>query len=200
MRALCTVPARRSEGISTLNDIRPHPRPGTADGPRSVARFDRARRAAPALPPDTIEQIAQRVVQLLRVESQTIEGSPASGPELLNAAELARRFGLTRTWVYENAGRLGAIQLSDGPRPRLRFDPQVAAQALRRRNEPVPAIEPPRTAPARRRRTPTDVTLLPVYDPRSRAAFARRGPAHRASSRVVVNNLRRVLRLTDGRA
>lgn len=180
MRALSTLPSRRSATIGALGPIHGRPPRTNTGAPRPTGRLARARRAAAELPPNAVEQIAQRVVQLLRLEGQTIDGSPASGSELLNAAELARRFGLTRTWVYENAGRLGAIQLSDGPRPRLRFDPQVAAQALRRRGEPAPVIEPPRPAPARRRRTPTDVTLLPVYDPRSRAAFARRGPAHRA--------------------
>jgi len=180
MRALSTLPARRGGTISTLGPIHPHPPRTNTGEPRPAGRLARARRAAAELPPDAVEQIAQRVVQLLRLEGQTIDASPASGPELLNAAQLARRFGLTRTWVYENAGRLGAIQLSDGPRPRLRFDPQVAAQALRRRDEPVPTIEPPRPAPAQRRRTPTNVNLLPVYDPRSRAAFAPRRPEHRA--------------------
>jgi hypothetical protein len=34
MRGLYTIPARRSEGISTLAGIRPHTRPATTDGPR----------------------------------------------------------------------------------------------------------------------------------------------------------------------
>jgi hypothetical protein len=191
MRALSTLPSRRSATIGALGPIHGRPPRTNTGAPRPTGRLARARRAAAELPPNAVEQIAQRVVQLLRLEGQTIDGSPASGPELLNAAELARRFGLTRTWVYENAGRLGAIQLSDGPRPRLRFDPQVAAQALRRRGEPVPAIEAPRPAPARRRRTPTDVTLLPVYDPRARAAFARWRPVHLVG---------RVLGVTEGRA
>lgn len=51
-------------------------------------------------------------------------------PNLMTAAELARRLGVARSYVYEHAGRLGAVRLGDGKRPRLRFDPRVARQAL----------------------------------------------------------------------
>jgi hypothetical protein len=122
------------------------------------------------LTPQAIEQIAQRVAQLLH--SAPHEHPPAddrSSP-LLDAKELATVLGLTRDWVYEHAGDLGAIPLGNGPRPRLRFDPAVAAEALKRHRhrprgeplEPVPAIEgPPRRQPRRRRRE-SDVPLLPV--------------------------------------
>jgi hypothetical protein len=126
MRALTTIPSR--------------PRSSTVPSPRSTGRLARARRAAGELAPDTIEQIAQRVAQLLRHEPDSLDDGPSKPPVLMDAEQLARRFGLTRAWVYENAGRLGAIPLSDGPRPRLRFDPEVAGQALRtrrRRGEPV---------------------------------------------------------------
>jgi hypothetical protein len=94
---------------------------------------------------------------------------------LLTAEQLARHLGLNRAWVYEHATELGAIQLGNGPRPRLRFDAQLAAQALqgrRRRNEPA-AVEKPQPRPTRRRRPPTTVPLLPVHEPRTRGLFAR---------------------------
>jgi hypothetical protein len=45
---------------------------------------------------------------------------------LVDAAEL----GVRRGRVYENALLLGAVPLGDGPRPRLRFDPDRAVAAL----------------------------------------------------------------------
>jgi len=168
MRALTTIPRR--------------PPSTTAPSPRSTGRLARARRAAAEMTPDAIEQIAQRVAQLLRHEPDSIDDDPSKPPELMDAEQLARRFGLTRAWVYENAGKLGAIPLSDGPRPRLRFDPEVAAQALRnrrRRNEPVPVTDMPRPRPTRRRRTPSTVPLLPIHEPRSRGVFARWRPVRR---------------------
>jgi len=67
----------------------------------------------------SVEAISQRVAELLR-------GSGIS-QALIDAAEVARRFGFSRDWVYENADRLGAVRLGDGPRARLRFDPAVVA-------------------------------------------------------------------------
>ena len=163
--------------------IIPHrPRGGTAPSP--TGRLARARRAMQEMSPDAIEQIAQRVAQLLRYEPESIEDGQTKSPELIDAEELAKRFGLTRAWVYENAGKLGAIPLSDGPRPRLRFDPETVASVLKsrqRRNDPVPvsdtSVRPPR--PPRRRRTPSTVPLLPIHEPRSRGLFTRWRPAHR---------------------
>ena len=117
--------------------------------PNPAGRLARARRAAAELTPDA---------------------------HLLTAEQLARHLGLNRAWVYEHAAELGAIQLGNGPRPRLRFNAQVAAQALqarRRRNEPTAAGDEPRPRPTRRRRTPAAVPLLPVHEPRTRGLFAR---------------------------
>lgn len=56
------------------------------------------------------------------------ERVPTDG--LINAAEVARRFGISRSTVYERAEQLGAIRLGDGPKARLRFDPQTVAERL----------------------------------------------------------------------
>ncbi len=77
------------------------------------------------LDPQTIEAIARRVVELL--DRRGLSG----GPELVDAAELARRLGIERSWVYTHAIELGAVKLGSGRKPRLRFDPQVAARCLR---------------------------------------------------------------------
>ena len=133
----------------------------------------RMRRAAAELTPEAIEQIAQRVAELLRPGSAAPE-QPAPTPQLLNAAQLARRLGVTRAWVYEHAEELGAVALGDGPKARLRFDPAVAEavlQARRRGGTPeLPAPAPQGRGPGRprRRRTPT-VALMQVDEPQVRA-------------------------------
>jgi hypothetical protein len=168
--------------MRALSTIPPRPRATTAPSPRPAGRLARARRAMQEMSPDAIEQIAQRVAQLLRHEPDSIDEGPSKPPELVDAEELAKRFRLTRGWVYENAALLEAIPLSDGPRPRLRFDPEVVARVLksrRRHNKPVPVSDSPqRPRPTRRRRTPSTVPLLPIHEPRTRGLFTRWRPTH----------------------
>ena len=166
MRTMTTLPARKDPNAPPQNP------------PPTAGRWARARSAAAELTPDAIEQVAQRVAQLLRHEQPApADAHDAARPapsRLLTAEQLARHLGLNRAWVYEHAAELGAIQLGDGPRPRLRFDAQLAAQALqarRRRSEPTTTSKQPR--PPRRRRTPSTVPLLPVHEPRTRGLFAR---------------------------
>jgi hypothetical protein len=87
MRTLTTLPPRRPDGP-----------------PRSpsVGRLARVRRAAAELTPQTIEQIAQRVAQVLRHEPEPADPS-SSTARLLTASELARHLGVTRPWVYQHA-------------------------------------------------------------------------------------------------
>jgi hypothetical protein len=67
--------------------------------------------------------VAERVLERL--------GSPASPVgELVDAAEIARRFGLTASTVRGHADELGVIRLGTGPKPRMRFDPERVAAAL----------------------------------------------------------------------
>jgi len=171
---------------------------------RARAGWKRVRRAASELTPQTIEQIAQRVAQLLTNPrpnpTPTGPGEPAlpgllapsgvavpsgvpgaSPPvALLTAGQLAQQLGVTRAWVYENAHRLGAIRLGNGPRARLRFDPQTATGALNTKN-PTPhtptdtPLAPQTRRPGRpRRRSEPTVPLLPVHEPRRRAILTRR--------------------------
>lgn len=90
------------------------------------------------LDPQAIEAIARRVVEIL--ERQGLQQR-----ELVDAAELARRFGIERSWVYSHAIELGAVKLGDGPKPRLRFDPQIAARVLRRVGDGSAADPPARS-------------------------------------------------------
>jgi hypothetical protein len=84
----------------------------------------------PLLDDGAIEAIARRVMQLLQEHSAV----PARA-RLVSATEIARRFGVSRQWVYENADRLGAVRLGRGARPRLRFDPQHVETRLDRVHE-----------------------------------------------------------------
>jgi hypothetical protein len=108
------------------------------------------------LDPQTVEAIARRVVGLLREQERR-------AGELIDAAELARRLGVERSWVYTHAIELGAVKLGGGPRPRLRFDPKDAIERIRER-----ALGRDTQAPATRRRRPPqasafeDPRLLPI--------------------------------------
>jgi hypothetical protein len=133
-----------------------------------------ARRAAAELTPYAIEQIAQRVAQLLREhhDTQAVTG------RLLDATELARHLGVTRTWVYEHADQLGAIRLGTGTKARLRFDLHTATTALERphKHEPRPANTASQTTRRRgrpRRRPPTTAPLLPIHPSSTRSIMYR---------------------------
>lgn len=65
-------------------------------------------------------------------------------PPLVTAATLAGLLGVSRDYVYEHATDLGALRLGDGPRARLRFDPDRARAALVGTPSPPPAAAPSR--------------------------------------------------------
>jgi hypothetical protein len=169
MRTLTLTPSPRNTS----------PPPAPVPGPLA-----RVRRAAAEIAPETIERIAQRVVQLLHHQTEAHDDGSNIPRDLMDAGQLAKHLGLTRAWVYEHAQQLGAIQLGDGPRPRLRFDPQTATQALharQHRSEPEPAkADGPRPGRPRRHRAPASVLLLPIHEPRTRGILAR---WHRALGR-----------------
>jgi hypothetical protein len=80
---------------------------------------------------------------------------PVVTPELIDTAEVARRFGRSRDWVYEHAADLGVVRLGDGARPRLAFDPARVSTYIDGKatiaEEPPPSPAPP--APRRPRRS-----------------------------------------------
>jgi hypothetical protein len=113
------------------------------------------------LDPETIEAITRRVVELLEQRGMRKR-------ELVDAAELARRFAIERSWVYSHAIELGAVKLGSGAKPRLRFDPEIAACVLRKVGEGPEADPPARSGkragqPPRRGRS--EVRLLPIREP-----------------------------------
>jgi hypothetical protein len=73
------------------------------------------------------EIVAERVVELLEQRDRRWKTG------LATAAEVAEEFGVGTSWVYANKTRLGAIKLGDGPKARLRFDPERVERALRPR-------------------------------------------------------------------
>ncbi len=158
---------------------RPHTTP---PAPASTARrWGQARRAAAELAPHVVEQIAQRVAQLLHEHRHEQDARPAPA-RLLDATQLARHLGVTRTWVYEHAQQLGAIRLGTGAKARLRFDLDTATAALKSLHEPTPggtaiadglaAGGAPRRGRPRRRPQPT-APLLPIHEPKARGIRAR---------------------------
>jgi hypothetical protein len=106
-----------------------------------------------ALDTATVEAIAQRVADLLRDDRL--------GSDHIDAAEVARRFGVSREYVYAHADELGAVRLGDGDKPRLRFDPATVFERLAAR--PAPSAAPPRATPRRRR---AGADLLPIREQR----------------------------------
>jgi hypothetical protein len=103
-----------------------------------------------------IDAIATRVIELLHEHTRHLQ-HPES---LIDVAELARRTGLSRTWIYGHARELGAIRLGDGPKARLRFNPDTVKRLLER--EPPPRVE---RSPAKRRRqvrAMNEIELLPI--------------------------------------
>ena len=104
-----------------------------------------------------VEAIAQRVVEML--------GERAVPSQLVSAAELSRRLGLSRSTVYEKADQLGAIRIGTGPRARLRFDPDLVAKSLGVGRAAVEASGSTRRRTVRRRRAtrrPQKPGLLPI--------------------------------------
>ncbi len=161
---------------TTTPRTRPHTTP---PAPANTARRrGQVRRAAAELTPHAVEQIAQRVAQLLHEHHAHISAEARHAPaRLLDATQLARHLGVTRTWVYEHAQQLGAIRLGTGSKARLRFDLDTATTAIKNLQEPTLGgaalvAETSRRGRPRRRPQPT-VPLLPIHEPEARGIRAR---------------------------
>jgi hypothetical protein len=78
-----------------------------------------------------VDAIARRVVELLEGGdvSRTDTGAEADD-SCLTVSQAARRYGVSRSWVYAHQRELGALRLGEGPRARLRFDTRVVAEAI----------------------------------------------------------------------
>jgi hypothetical protein len=130
----------------------------------SNATAARIGREPPNYDDAALDRLADLLADRLAARLQRISAEPSE--PLVDAAEIARLHGKTRSWVYEHAGELGAVRLGSGPRPRLGFSPAHVAQRLHTVDEP--ATTPlPDSAPTRRRqqrsgRTASGAPLLHV--------------------------------------
>ncbi len=118
-----------------------------------VASRSRSLRAARPMTPgelvlrdDQLLELAELVAERL---AERLMGDDPPGA-LIDAAEVARRYGKSRAWAYDHAIELGAIRIGR----QLRFDPKVVERALLAKN-PEEANRAP-VAPARARRRPED--------------------------------------------
>jgi hypothetical protein len=113
------------------------------------------------LDPRDIVLIAQEVARLIGRDG------PPNSDALIAPKEVAAMLGCRTSWVYENAARLGAIRLGDGPKARLRFRREDVLEAIRvttpvsGRREPQGLVDGISRAssslPRRRRRRPVSI-------------------------------------------
>jgi hypothetical protein len=106
------------------------------------------------LPDDQLERLADLIAE--RVQ-------PPEAAELVDAAELARRLGVSKDAVYASARSFGAIRVGtkDSKRPRVIFNVQRALEAHGRTNGNGAA---PRPSRVRRPRAQRHAPLLPAND------------------------------------
>jgi hypothetical protein len=105
--------------------------------------------------PLTILLGPEQLAELARLVADELRGTPAEPTGLVDAETLAGLLGVSRDYVYDHAGELGAVSIGNGPRPRKRFDVATARAALERQA----ASPSPRRAPRRRRQRA--VALVP---------------------------------------
>lgn len=121
------------------------------------------------LHPADLERLAELIAP--RLVDALADRRRVPAPALVDAAELARRLGVERSWVYDHADELGAERLGTGPRAPLRFDPARALDTMascsagRMPAEDESPAQPPKPHSRRRRSLGTDDDLLPVRPP-----------------------------------
>jgi predicted DNA-binding transcriptional regulator AlpA len=105
------------------------------------------------LDPTSLEDLAHRVAELVGPAAAPPPAERRAGTteeaRMLTAAQVAERWGVDRSWVYDHADQLGARRLGSGKRPRLRFEPAEVAAYL----QPTP--DRPAAEPAGRRSRPS---------------------------------------------
>lgn len=97
------------------------------------------------------DRLADRVADRLAPWLTQGQGRPEG---LISASEVARMTGVTRSWVYDHAGDLGAVPLGSGSKPRLGFHPARVRQYLDKtvaEQEPLPMPVPYHKQPRRHR-------------------------------------------------
>jgi len=120
------------------------------------------------LHPDDLDAIADRVASEVLARLTDI-------PELQEAArarnfdataeDIARRHGLTAAWVRTNAAMLGGVRIGTGPKPRHRFNAEIAEAHIASMcsgRDDRPLNTAPKVRKRRRRTADTHVPLLPI--------------------------------------
>jgi hypothetical protein len=126
-----------------------------------IAHCDRCAELLPEASEVALPLLVRHVAALEREIRQLAERiEPADGNgHLLDAAAIAARFGVSRDWVYSRADELGAIRLGEGPKARLRFDPERVAAF--RDAESFRPQKPARTPTRHKPRS--GAVLLPIH-------------------------------------
>jgi hypothetical protein len=114
------------------------------------------------------DQIADRVAARLRLKlvERPPEPRPTASEGLWTTRQVAARYGVGISFVYQHADELGCVRLGGGAKPRLRFDPEIVRERWHDVGAASPNIAPTRrrstkqTTRARRRPGPADVDLL----------------------------------------
>ena len=83
-------------------------------------------------PQQLAELVAERIDydRLGAAVAAHLELRSDDGHALVSAKEIAARIGCSPRWVREHKTELGAVPMSDGPRPRLGFYPPLVDRAL----------------------------------------------------------------------
>lgn len=118
---------------------------------------------------DALDRLAELIADRVAARLGGLTPGHAQAEPLVDADEIARLHGKTRSWVYEHAGELGVVRLGSGPRPRLAFSPTRVAERLEKVDKPT-AASLPKTSQRRRRRqragrTASGAPLLHVRSP-----------------------------------
>jgi hypothetical protein len=92
-------------------------------------------------------------------------------PTALTAAEVAKRYGLSRGWVYKHARDLGGQRMGTGPKARLRFRSHEVQARLSELQ--VSEDETPRPGPSGARQPVDLLPVGPTRDGRQRALTGR---------------------------
>jgi hypothetical protein len=121
-----------------------------------------------------IENEADGVAVL--IDSPVTNNTAFSGNLPATRGGIAKVLGVARSFVYEHAEELGAYRLGSGPRARMRFDLDEVKRRIgatpcqaSRESRGTDAVSEVGKRPRRRRRSGTNVELLPIRG-RSEAA------------------------------
>lgn len=127
-------------------------------GPSAAERASVPVQLDPTLINEIVDRVSDAIVERV-VEAIKADGIIPHGRATipwLDAKQVAELLGVERDWVYEHAEELGALKIGTGPRPRLRFPPQIPDAQGRNRTSAEPSGQP-----AKRRSKPGG--LIPIH-------------------------------------